>query len=392
MNVQEKIEKIERIRTQNHDLLLFRKWLTEALPYHSRMPKIQVAGTNGKGSTCMWLNKLIENCGYKVGLFTSPHLKNHTERIKVNSKEISLEDWERIYDMFEPVFMEKEMTMFEIDLFMAMVYFTEQEVDIAIIEVGLGGRLDASTALDYNATLITNIGWDHMEILGDSIEQITYEKAGIFKPSAYALTTEKNPVSQKVMEQIASYFKVMLGFVDMPYTQDGDFIHFTWNDNAYTFKGPKYQIDNLALALETLYVLGWPITKEVVEKTLCDFKWPGRFTSLHENPKVLIEGCHNTSGMDALIESLPTWKGSIYFCALYDKDIKGMLERLETYKCPITMVPIDSYRCKDLEQYGYPLITIDTLIEMVKNPSEDMLLCGSLYFVGDVLKQLNYEI
>ena len=392
MNVLEKIEKMESVRGKNHDLLLFREWITKALPYHSSMPKIQVAGTNGKGSTCRWMSQLVENCGYKVGMFTSPHLICHTERIMVNSKPISLEDWERIYDMFEPLFIEKEMTMFEMDLFMAMVYFTEQQVDLAVIECGLGGRLDATTALDYNATVITNVGWDHTEYLGTSLEQIAYEKSGIFKPNAFALTTERKPECQKVMELVADYFNVMLGFVELKYAKKEDTIYFDWNGDKYTFKGPDYQMNNLSLALETLNLLGWPLTYDIVQKTLNSFSWPGRFMVLQDNPKVLIEGAHNVDGVEALMSALPKWNGKIYFCALKDKDISGMLERLKQYNCPIYMIPIDSYRCSNLDQYGYPVVSFDEMVKDVKNPQEDILLCGSLYFVGDVLNKLNVKL
>ena len=156
------------------------KWLDEYLPEHKSLKKIQVAGTNGKGSTCKWLSMFLQSEDYKTGMFTSPHLISHTERIQIDSKDISLEDWERIYDTWDTFFEEKQLTMFEMDLWMALVYFIEQNVDVAIIEVGLGGRLDATTSLDYMATLITNVGLDHQEFLGDTLEQIAYEKSGIF--------------------------------------------------------------------------------------------------------------------------------------------------------------------------------------------------------------------
>lgn len=125
MNVQEKINKMENCRGKNHDLLEFRQWLTDAMPNHTALKKIQVAGTNGKGSTSIWLRDLLMRKGYKVGVFTSPHLIHHTERIRVNDTCITLADWERIYDQYEELFLLHKMTMFEMDLWMSMAYFIE---------------------------------------------------------------------------------------------------------------------------------------------------------------------------------------------------------------------------------------------------------------------------
>lgn len=141
----------------------FRSWLNEAMPEHKQLKKIQVGGTNGKGSTVAWMNQLLTKSGYKVGAFTSPHLVTHFERIRIGNTYISAADWQRIYDQYADFFEAKAFTMFEIDLWMAIAYFLEQKVDIALIEVGLGGRMDATTALDYQLLLITNVGLEHTE-------------------------------------------------------------------------------------------------------------------------------------------------------------------------------------------------------------------------------------
>lgn len=389
MNAKEKILKIENYRGHNHDLRQFRDWLTQYLPEHIQMPKIQVAGTNGKGSTCQWLHDLLVNSGYKVGLFTSPHLVSHTERIKINNENISLEDWERIYDQYEAVFEDIKMTMFEIDLWMAIAYFIENQVDMAIIEVGMGGREDATTALDYRATLITNIGLDHTQYLGDSIEQITFEKSGVLKPGVFALTTETKENSRKVMELVADYIGAMLGYIEMPYKEIDGKIQFEWMDDTYIMNPPAYQIENLALALETLNCLGYLLTKEIVQKTIDEFEWKGRFQVLNENPKIIIDGAHNTHGMESLMKSLPEWNGHIYFSALKEKNVVEMIDMLKTYQCPITLVTIESDRMYSLQELNYPIISCDELVERIKNPTEDMLMCGSLYFVGEVLEKLN---
>ena len=387
MQLEEKINYIETKIGENHDLLEFRSWLNTYLPAHQQLKKIQVGGTNGKGSTVAWLNQLLTKAGKKVGSFTSPHLLHHFERIRIGSQYISARDWERIYDQYASFFEEKNFTMFEIDLWMALAYFIEQEVDIALIEVGLGGRLDATTALDYQLLLITNVGMEHTELLGDSIEQITFEKAGIFKPGVIALTTETKENSQKVMEQVAGVIQTMLGFVSMPYKEKDGKIEFVWHDYSYTMKPPKYQLSNLALALEGLNQLGYYLKAEWIQEVIDSFEWEGRFMKIQEDPLILIDGAHNLDGITALVESLSSWSGSIYFSVLKDKDAIKMLELLSSYHCPITLVKMEKERAYPLEELGYPIIDEDELFERLHASEEDCLLCGSLYFVGDILNQ-----
>lgn len=393
MNVQDKIKNMESARGKNHDLLEFRQWLNEYLPQHTRLNKIQVAGTNGKGSTCKWMSLLLNKAGFTTGMFTSPHLVSHTERIQVNQENISLEDWERIYDTWYPLFQDKNMTMFEMDLWMALVYFIERGVNVAIIEVGMGGRLDATTALDYRATIITNIGLDHQEFLGDSLEQITFEKCGIFKPSSIALTTESKPNCQKVMEQVAEYMQVMLGFVTMPvYTKEEDGYHFEYNGESFIADIPEYQLNNMILALETLFVLGYPIEYDHIQSVLHDFVWQGRLSVLRQSPLLIVDGAHNVPGIQALVSSVSGFQGHIYFSVLKEKDAKEMLEILKTLDCPITLVRFDSYRLYPLETLGLPIIEFNELESIIKTTQENLLLCGSLYFVGDIYKMLEIHV
>lgn len=389
MNVQDKIKKIENKKNQNHELVEYRKWLDTYLPMHRRMAKIQVGGTNGKGSTIAWMNQLLTANGYKVGVFTSPHLIHHTERICIGKEPISFEDWERIYDTYADLFEEKEFTMFEIDLWMAVAYFLEKNVDVALMEVGLGGRLDATTALDYNLTMITNVGMEHQDVLGDSIEQITYEKSGIFKPGVIALTTETKENSQRVMELVAGYIKAMLGFVEMPYERKDGRITFTWMDHTFTFKHPVYQLNNLALALEGLHQMGYALDAQCVQDVINAFEWNGRFTILRKEPLILVDGAHNEDGIRALVRSLQTFDGDIYFCVLKDKNAPAMLEMLESLHGKVTLVRMDSERLYPYEKLHRGSITVTEMIDRLQQTENKTLICGSLYFVGETLKLFN---
>ena len=378
MNVQEKIAKMERARGKNHPLAQFRQWLDLYLPEHASLQKIQVGGTNGKGSTCQWLRLLLQKQGYRIGMFTSPHLICHTERIRINEDCISLSDWERIYDQYVDLFESKHMTMFEMDLWMAIAYFIEQDVDYALIEVGMGGRLDATTSLDYLATLITNVGKDHTEFLGNTVEEIAVEKAGIFDADALALTSEKNCFS--VLEAEAEKRHAFLNEAD--YDMSG----------LDLSRLAMYQKENLQLALTTLDYMAL-LDDTLVQEVIDAFCWDGRFMKVHSNPDVIVDGAHNVPGIQALVDSAYGFQGRIYFSVLKEKDAHKMIELLETLHCPITLVHFDSYRLYQLseleEEYHLPVIDFEECVQILKNPKESCLVCGSLYFVGDVLKSLS---
>ncbi len=388
MRVIDKIEKMENKRGRNHDLALFRSWLDEKIPDYKNLKNIQIAGTNGKGSTSQWLMMFLSENGRKVGVFTSPHLISHTERIRINQENISLADWERIYDTYCDFFDEKEMTMFEIDLWMAIVYFLEQKVDYCVFEVGMGGQRDATTSLDYLVTAITNIGLDHQEYLGNTVEEIAQTKAGIFKPNVPALTSEKNPSCIAVMKEVAKQVGTTLGVVSSQLVEKED-LYFVWKENEYKFSQAKYQADNLALALNIVELLKEPIFS--VEETMKNFLWEGRCMILQDNPKRIVDGAHNPHGIQALVDSLSNFRGKIFFSVLKEKDAREMLKMLESLRSPITLVRFDSYRLYPLEELGYPIIDMEEMFTILEKEEADCLLCGSLYFVGDVLKHYKGE-
>ena len=387
MDYKATIQYIETKKGLNHDLNQYRQWLNEQLPDHTQLPKIQVGGTNGKGSTVAWMNQLLSYQGVKTGIFTSPHLVTHRERIRIGKTMISENDWMRIYQQYEAFFEKENLTRFEIDLWMAMAYFLEQKVDIALIEVGLGGRLDATTALDYNLVMITNVGLEHCAILGDTIEQISYEKAGIFKPGYVALTTETKPNAKKVMEQVAGYMGTLLGFVEIPFKETDDHqVIFEWQDHTYVLHPPKYQIYNLSLALEGLNYLGYTLKPDCVQSVIDHFHWAGRFTIARKDPLIILDGAHNKEGIKALVASLGHFDGHIYFSVLKDKKAKEMLNVLETLHCPITLVSMDTARLYDLQTLNYPIINEKQLMVELQNTKDHTLVCGSLYFIGDFYK------
>lgn len=383
MRIDEVIARMESCTTKYSSLQDLHRWINEAIPEQAGLGKVQVAGTNGKGSTCRWLSNLCQLCGYRVGVFSSPHLVKHNERIAINGQAISDEDFVRLYEQYEPAFLDHQLTMFEMDVWLAVAYFVEQKVDLAIFEVGLGGRLDATTALDVGLHLITNIGYDHMEFLGDSLEQIAFEKAGIFKPGVIALTTETQPACQRVFEQVAGQMGTQLGFVSLPYEDKEDWIEFEYL-GKHRLPKPTYQFPNLLLALEAGAIMGLEFDGQKIDQLIREFHWPGRLDVVQTSPLIILDGAHNQDGVKALRQALPEFEGTIYVNILKDKQADKMLAMLAEYDCPIVWVNRQGARVSQAPA-GLETIELDELKQKLVAKQEPMLICGSLYLLGDLL-------
>jgi dihydrofolate synthase/folylpolyglutamate synthase len=393
MKLEEKITKMESCRGANRPLELYRQLLDKYLPAHVNLDKIQVAGTNGKGSTVQWMSRLLQKNGFKVGVFTSPHLISHFERIRTNDEMIPASDWERIYDRWSKLFEEEKFTMFEMDLWMAVDYFIEQDVDMAIMEAGLGGRKDATTSLDYKATLVTSIGLDHMEYLGNTKEEIAAEKGGIFKENTLAITAESDRRCLSVLSSMARRNKTELHTISMQVRQSEYTYYIPYKSHYLKFdllRLPKYQLKNFVLALQTLQALEISLDYFDVQDVLDEFLWPGRFHAICADPYILVDGAHNGQGIDALVDSLGVFNGDIFFSALKEKETQAMIESLRRLNCPITLVSFESNRLADLDslskKYNLNCIDMDTLLENLNTRDRSALVCGSLYFTAEVLK------
>lgn len=394
MTLQEKIAAMESCRGHNRPLPALRRLLDQYLPEHKKLELIQVAGTNGKGSTSAWLSALLQKDGFQTGTFTSPHLVSHFERMAINGKPIPAADWEKIYDLWKPLFEKERFTMFEMDLWMALTWFISEGVDVAILEAGLGGRQDATTALDYKATLVTNVGLDHMEYLGDTKEKIAWEKAGVFSRNTPALTAESAPEVLAVLQREASRIGTKLERVALAGTESGHFMHLAIGSEFVDWdllRVPRYQLGNFALALGAMESCGYPVHPEDVQEVIDHFCWPGRFEMLRSSPCLLLDGAHNVPGISALVQSLKVFSGNIYFSVLKDKQARTMIRHLQSLDCPLTLVAFDSCRLGDLEglekEFGLPVISIEQLMDTLQTTDTPALVCGSLYLIGEVKKR-----
>ncbi len=285
---------------------------------------IHVAGTNGKGSTSHMLASVLQQSGYKVGLYTSPHLKDFRERIRVNGIMIGEEEVIRFVDEYKEFFEENSLSFFEMTVGLAFHYFRNEKVDIAVIEVGLGGRLDSTNIITPEVSVITNIGFDHTQMLGDTISEIAAEKAGIIKQGIPVVIGETVPDSRFVFEQVAEQQLAPISFAE------------EMNFDGYTsdLKG-AYQTRNIRTVLATIGVMrdaGWNISEEAVvhglNKVEKNTGLMGRWQLLQENPKVICDTAHNKEGLEIVLRQLLAQnyeKLHIVLGTVNDKDLTKIL-------------------------------------------------------------------
>lgn len=261
---------------------------------------IHVAGTNGKGSTSHMLASVFQEAGYKTGLYTSPHLKDFRERIKIDGEMISEQYVSNFVEKHKPFFEDNQLSFFEMTVGLAFDYFRNEKVDVAIIEVGMGGRLDSTNILTPEVSVITNIGLDHTQFLGDTLEKVASEKAGIIKDRVPVVIGETLPETKQVFEEIASKRNAPISFAE------------TCDSSKHTsdLKG-FYQQKNIKTVLATLKVLqekGWNISEENIQTglkhTVKNTGLMGRWQILGKKPKVVCDTGHNKEGLQMVMEQL----------------------------------------------------------------------------------------
>ncbi|MPM18484.1 Folylpolyglutamate synthase [bioreactor metagenome] len=384
---------------------------------------IHVAGTNGKGSTCSFITSILKESGYKVGLYTSPFLETFTERIKINGENIPEEDVARIVTLIKEKIEQGDIypTEFEIVTAMAFYYYCEQDVDFVALEVGLGGRYDATNIIETSdVSVITSISLDHVGILGDTVAKIAYEKGGIIKENGTAIVYDQSDEAKDVIKDIckeknAKYIEVKFDDINIKqsdiYSQvyDCSIMGKKYEDLEIKLIG-DHQVNNSILALSAIDFLketkGLNITEEDIRKGLINTKWPGRIEKIMEKPIFIIDGAHNEDGARSLAKAIDKnfngKKATLLIGMLEDKDIDGVLEILMPYfNKVITTTPdnpraIDSEKLKDkISKYVDNIVSKPSIEEAVeytlKNSSEDdiVISAGSLYMIGTVRTLVN---
>lgn len=379
--------------------------------FQHQLKTIHVAGTNGKGSTSHFLASIMQQQGYRVGLFTSPFFINHRDRIRINDEWIPEERMLDIANRFVDDFEAFELSFFEIDTFIALRYFYESQVDIAVIEVGLGGRLDATNVITPLVSVITNIGWDHMDYLGDTLGKIAFEKAGIIKPNRpVVMGADMVEEAENVIRDVARERESIIVKTPLPsHISINETTTFMWNETQYELATPvQYQPLNASCALQVIdlinHYLDIRVDQQAIKQGLLHSVWKGRFEIIHHQPTWIIDGAHNAHGMKAMIEALkayrkPQQRIKVLFAALRDKPIDEMLHLLVPEVSEVTLTTFNHYRSMNLGTYIPPQgVTIDIhyhdlLTQWINESEKDTLylVTGSLYFLTEVVAYLKQK-
>lgn len=370
---------------------------------------VHVAGSNGKGSTCAMLERVLREAGCRTGLYISPYLQDFCERMQVEGRPISGDALGRITQRVKAAAeaMEDHPSQFELATAAALLWFAEERCDIVVLEVGLGGELDSTNAIDApEAAVITNIGLEHTEYLGSTLAEIAAAKAGIIKPGCACVCYNSAPEVLEVVRAACREKGVPLTVADFdkltPLGHDLRGQSFTWEGRQYTIPLlGAHQLRNAAVALETLEVLrgrGWSIPTEAAERGLARVRWPARFEVLSETPTIILDGGHNPQCAEALAETLreylPGQKCTFVMGVLADKDCGAMLDRIAPFAAGLLCLTPDSPRAlpgEDLaalaREKGIPADVcsdgMDAVLE-ARDRGLPMVGFGSLYLAGEL--------
>jgi dihydrofolate synthase/folylpolyglutamate synthase len=371
---------------------------------------IHVAGTNGKGSTCAMLSRVLCAAGYKTGLFVSPYVDRFNERIQLNNTPIPDDDLAAIVTEIAPVVdsMENPATEFEVITAAAFLYYARQNCDYVVLEVGLGGELDSTNVIDTPLlAIITAIDFDHMHILGDTIREIASAKAGIIKDGGTVLFYGEHKDALPVIRAACRKHRAKLSVVDRSTLREGMYdLHgqtFSYKDYTDLRLGllGRYQLSNAATVIDAVQLLrkkGVTISDEALRIGLKDTVWPARFELLREDPPFFVDGGHNPHGVRGTVETFqrlfPDQKAKIVMGMMADKDVSQSIELLLPIASRFFTVTPDNPRAMPagelaalIEGFGAQATAFNTVydaIETAARGTEPTLAVGSLYMAGEV--------
>jgi dihydrofolate synthase/folylpolyglutamate synthase len=349
---------------------------------------IHVAGTNGKGSVCAMLDSLARSAGIRSGLFTSPHLVRFNERIQVDG--IPIDDdslirgiqriQERIHEDYHPTF-------FEITTALAFDHFRARNVDLVILETGLGGCLDATNVVTPLVSVLTSIDLDHQRWLGDTIAEIALEKAGIIKPGIPVVSAPQPALVRSVIEQVAAERSAPLYYVDRP-----------MSDLFVALPGTHQRV-NAAVACETMVRAGFRLTEQERREGLANVFWPGRFQRV--GARIVLDGAHNPAASQGLVQTWLECVGQerpiIIFGGLREKDLRKMLSTLIEIAARFYIVPVRSPRAALIDEIqsmvpeNVPSLTCTSVaqaLQLALQSEQMVLVTGSLFLIGEVMALL----
>jgi len=382
---------------------------------HRIFKSVHIAGTNGKGSTAAYLDAIMRQAGYRVGIFTSPHLVDFRERIRVNGREISKKYIARFIQKHKKVIEKNKITFFEVCTALAFCYFADKKVDLAIIETGLGGRLDATNTLLPELSIITDISFDHTNILGNTLKKIAYEKAGIIKKGKPVLIGTMKPKPRQEIIRISKLRKAptvyqkpgIITKTDGAFRFDYKNENFEMTNLISSLAG-RHQITNSALAISAVKILnqnGYRINKRQIRNGLKSTFWPGRFEIIRSksDPTIILDVGHNPAGVKAMTEcfknQFPGKKANLIFGSVRNKNIEKTIKYLIPIAKTIEITKLKSNRGVEPQEiasifeknkfFATVSESVDRSVKKLINSahSDDIIIiCGSHFVVGEFLE------
>jgi dihydrofolate synthase/folylpolyglutamate synthase len=375
----------------------------------TRFVSVHIAGTNGKGSVAAMLHAMLDAAGHRVGLYTSPHLVSFTERIRVGAAAISEADVVALAREIHSAATVRgiELTFFEFVTVMAFLHFARRAADVAVVEVGLGGRLDATNVLDPAVAVITTIGLDHQEFLGDTIASIAREKAGIIKSGRPVIIGDVSDEARGVLAATAAAVGAPARWLgqDFARSAEGPLRYSGFGGELENLVLPlrgQHQRDNAATAIAAAMQLReqFVIPDAAIQRGIAQVRWPGRLDVVQARPLVILDGAHNADGVAALVRELPAIVGGrgvhLLFGVMRDKRWQPMVETLAAHVARVTVVPALPPRGEDPEVLArafapYCPVSIASsplrgLLDLSESVGQEhaILVAGSLFLVGEI--------
>ena len=379
-------------------------------------PVIHVGGTNGKGTTSAMLQKILMESGYKCGLYTSPHLKEFGERIRINNLLLSDEEASAMIDELKPIFNKTESTFFESATAMAFLHFARNEADVAIIEAGLGGTWDATNIVKPQMCVFTPISLDHTERLGSTVQKIAADKAGIIKPGSTVVSSIQTPEALDELKKRSVLMNVPFRYSPDEFTVEDSRVHENGSEvnisseihpglsGNYEFSQPgRHQVMNLMTVLSAAGALrerGYDIPPLSVKRGIAETTWPGRLEILRSSPKVYYDVAHNPGAAKVIAEFFnEVYAGrkiSIIMGIMREKDVNNILKNLQPVVKDFTFVEIPTERSLEPEQLALEAAGIGCAARVIGSPAEavsraldesgpdDVILIVGSHYLGDI--------
>ena len=389
-----------------------RRTLAELGSPETVCPAVHIAGTNGKGSVCSMLRTTATLAGYKTGMYTSPHLDSVRERFRIDDDYIGRDDFTRLMEKIRSSLGDRRITYFECTTALAFLWFAENGCDLILLETGMGGRLDATNVVTPLLSVITSISLDHEQYLGDTIEQVAYEKAGIIKTGVPVIAGVDDPVAQEVIERACAEREAPLQSRDVDFRMErGHGQPWTWKSATKTAQLPTldphqpngWQVDNISLVVAAAHCLdgvGVTIRDEVLDRGIAATRWPGRMELIDTGRRYLLDGAHNRAGVDSLIRSLKNYQYEnlvVVWASMGDKSYAAMLNDIANIADTLVLTRPDSERAAQTEELldsleltGAGVVTVCDTVEQAQIEAERaagendlIVVAGSLYLIGE---------